>query len=244
MIPRFAGPRPIRLDARPWAPGARVCVLAPHPDDFDAAGILLRHLQRAGLDIRLLVLSSSANGVEDSFCLPPTAEAKAALREEEQRASCRFFGLDGERCTFLRLAVGEPGGYLRDDAVNLRGLAGKLVPLAPDFVLLPNGNDTNPDHRLVHTWWRRLKDELGLGASALLIRDPKTVAGRDDAYIPFGNEEAEWKAELLRCHRSQHQRNLNNRGHGFDERILRVNRESAKRLGIVEPYAESFEIEE
>jgi len=240
----FSGPRPIRLDARPWPSGGRIGVLAPHPDDFDAAGLLLRHLDTAGLDIRLFVLSSSANGVEDGFCDPPTPEAKAALREDEQIAGCRFFGLAADRFEFLRLAVDEPGGYLRDNGASRRTLAAKLAPLAPDIVLLPNGNDTNPDHRLVHVWWKRLKGELGLGAAALLIRDPKTIGARDDAYFPFGEAEAAWKAELLRFHRSQHQRNLNTRGHGFDERILRVNRASAKRLGLAEPYAESFEIEE
>lgn len=244
MRPRFPEPRPIRLDARPWPSSGRVGVLAPHPDDFDAAGLLLRRLDAAGLDIRLWVLSSSANGVEDGFCDPPTPGTKAALREDEQRASCRFFGLAGDRYEFLRLAVDEPGGYLRDDTANRGILAAKMAPFDPDIVLLPNGNDTNPDHRLVHAWWKRLKGELGLGAAALLIRDPKTVEARDDAFFPFGEAEAAWKAELLRFHRSQHQRNLNTRGHGFDERILRVNRESAKRLGLDEPYAESFEIEE
>jgi LmbE family N-acetylglucosaminyl deacetylase len=244
MSPRFPGPRPIRLDTWPWPASWCACVLAPHPDDFDAAGVLLRRLDRAGLDIRLLVLSSSANGVEDGFCDLPTPEAKAALRENEQRASCRFFGLPESRLAFLRLEVEGPGGYLRDDEPNRRALAGTLVPIEPDIVLLPNGNDTNPDHRLVHAWWRRLSFEHGLGAAALLIRDPKTIGSRDDAYVPFGETEAAWKAELLRFHRSQHQRNLNTRGHGFDERILRINRESARRLGISEPYAESFEIEE
>ena len=43
---------------------------------------------------------------------------------------------------------------------------------------------------------------------------------RYDFYTAFGPEEAEWKATLLRFHSSQHQRNLNTRGKGFDERIL------------------------
>jgi len=37
---------------------------------------------------------------------------------------------------------------------------------------------------------------------------------RCDAYLEYGEESAEWKGELLRFHRSQHQRNLNQRGHG------------------------------
>jgi hypothetical protein len=79
--------------------------------------------------------------------------------------------------------------------------------------------------------------------AALLFRDPKTVAGRDDLSLPSDADRAAWKGELLRFHRSQHQRNLNTRGHGFDERILRVNRDSAARLQIAEPYAETFELE-
>ena len=84
---------------------------------------------------------------------------------------------------------------------------------------------------------------IGLPVAAFLIRDPKTTDMRIDCYIEFTEQEARWKAELLRCHASQHQRNLNTRNHGFDERILQVNRESARILGICQPYAEAFEIE-
>ena len=85
---------------------------------------------------------------------------------------------------------------------------------------------------------------IGLAATAaLLFRDPKTGAMRDDVILTFDEATAAWKGALLRCHRSQQQRNLNTRGHGFDERILRVNRASAAGLGIAEPYAEAFELE-
>jgi len=82
----------------------------------------------------------------------------------------------------------------------------------------------------------------GFPIAALLSRDPKTVSMRIDLYMPFGEREAEWKAELLRFHDSQHQRNLNTRGHGFDERILTTNRHIARELGIDAPYAEAFEL--
>ncbi len=41
----------------------------------------------------MAVVGSGISGVEDSFCSPPTPAAKARVREEEQRASCKFFGL-------------------------------------------------------------------------------------------------------------------------------------------------------
>jgi hypothetical protein len=46
---------------------------------------------------------------------------------------------------------------------------------------------------------------------------------------------------LLRLHRSQHQRNLNTRGQGFDERVLIVNRRTGR--GLNAEYAEAFELE-
>jgi LmbE family N-acetylglucosaminyl deacetylase len=238
-------PRPFRID-RVEDPGDfRILVLGPHPDDFDAAGATLKFFHERGSAIRLLVLSSSANGVENSFCDPPTLEAKAAWREEEQRRSLRFFGLSEEAVEFLRLSVGSPeeGGYLLDRPDAFRVVKEKSLAFAPDLILFPHGNDTNPDHRLAYRWWRRLAADAFAPVAALLIRDPKTIASRDDAYFPFGEEVAAWKAELLRFHRSQHQRNLNTRGYGFDDRILSVNRASAARLGLAETYAEAFEIE-
>jgi hypothetical protein len=61
--------------------------------------------------------------------------------------------------------------------------------------------------------------------------------------LGYGPEEAAWKGELLRFHRSQHQRNLNHRGHGFDDRILRMDRQSAEACSLDVPYAEAFELE-
>jgi hypothetical protein len=89
----------------------------------------------------------------------------------------------------------------------------------------------------------RLLRESRLAVTVCLMRDPKTISLHMDVYTPFGEGEARWKAELLRFHRSQHQRNLNTRGHGFDERILATNRRIAHELGLDAPYAEAFEVE-
>lgn len=238
----FSGTPPFRLDRLDIPANLRLLVLAPHPDDFDSMGITMRYFWGRRHPIHLLVLSSSANGVEDSFCSPPTDEVKAALREAEQLASCRFFGLPEDRLEFLRLETGL-GGYIVDNEENFYIVYSHIQRFRPDILFLTHGNDTNSDHCLAYRWWSRAAASSGRPMAALLVRDPKTIAMRDDVYMPFDEEAARWKAELLRFHRSQHQRNLNTRGHGFDERILRVNRESAARLGIPDKYAEVFELE-
>jgi hypothetical protein len=73
--------------------------------------------------------------------------------------------------------------------------------------------------------------------------DPKTISLRTDAVMLFDEPWAAWKGELLRFHRSQQHRNLLQRGHGLDQRILEVNRQMAARLGFPKQYAEAFEIE-
>ncbi|OGD18849.1 MAG: hypothetical protein A2W03_04190 [Candidatus Aminicenantes bacterium RBG_16_63_16] len=234
--------RPACLNALAIPPNLGVAVLAPHPDDFDAAGTTLRLFQRNGNPISLAVLASGASGVEDGFCTPPTRKQKAGVRESEQRASCAFFGLPPEQLVFLRLAEDETG-KLTDSRENRLAIGRYLLKNASRIVFLPHGNDTNPDHRLVWSLASRAASELGLGVTAFLIRDPKTVAMRVDAYTAFGEEEAGWKARLLRFHQSQHERNLNTRQKGFDDRILDVNRQAAKELGIPAPYAEAFELE-
>ncbi len=234
-----AGER-LLLPCVPWPMHMRILVLAPHPDDFDAMAVTLRFFRDRGDDIRLAVLSSSAGGVQDNFCQPPTAAVKGAIREREQRESCRLFGLPEDRIAFLRLPEDE-GGDPRNDDENYSVVEAVLKDFRPDLVLLPHGNDPNPGHRLAADMLRRFARRSHFPFSVLLNRDPKTLQMRPDLYTFFEEEDALWKGRLLRCHQSQHQRNLNIRGYGFDERILRVNRDAAAGASGSSPYAEVFE---
>jgi hypothetical protein len=108
---------------------------------------------------------------------------------------------------------------------------------------LPHGNDPNAGHRRTYAFFRQSVQEERLTLVACLNRDPKTIAMRNDLYLVFGSEIATWKGEMLRIHQSQHQRNLNRRGYGFDERVLAVNRRIAETLGPGVEYAEAFELE-
>lgn len=238
----FRGCPPLSLRALQVPPGLRLVVLAPHPDDFDAIGASLRFFRDNGNRINLAVVTSGASGVEDGFAGAVTKRAKAALREIEQQASCRLFGLAESQLTFLRLAEDE-GGHPVENHANLQCVHSYLAAQKPDLVFLPHWNDPNEGHQRTYALFRESVREEKSSLAACLNQDPKTVAMRHDLYFTFGPEAAVWKGELLRAHKSQHQRNLNLRGYGFDERILGVNRRMAEALGVAEPYAETFELE-
>jgi LmbE family N-acetylglucosaminyl deacetylase len=232
--------------------GLRVLVLAPHPDDFDVIAVTLRRLQKAGSPIHLAVLTSGASGVEAEYCSSGDWEIRSELREHEQRRSCRFFGLQEANFQFLRLSEDTDGHMTRDEG-NLERLRVCMVDRAPEIIFLPHGNDTNADHRRTHLMMRQIAVFSKLTFMAFLVRDPKTIEMRDEVLTFFGQEEADWKAELMRSHDSQQQRNLNARGYGLDDRILRLNQETAARVlsandsssPVVseDMYAEAFEME-
>jgi LmbE family N-acetylglucosaminyl deacetylase len=238
----FPGRRPMALAALQWPPTLRLVALAPHPDDFDAIGATMRFFHDNGNWLDVAVATLSPDGVEDGFGGAFTPKGKAVLRENEQRASCRFFGLAESRLEFLRLAE-DQGGHLDDSEANLHRVRAYLAAKRPDLVFLPHGNDSNQGHRRTYEFFKRSVQEEKLSLVACLNRDPKTIAMRNDLYLEFGPETAAWKGALLRIHGSQQQRNLNKRGFGFDERILGVNRETAAALGLTGKYAEAFEVE-
>jgi LmbE family N-acetylglucosaminyl deacetylase len=229
-----AGPRSLRDLA--WPRPLEVLVLAPHPDDFDAIGLTLRHLHGQGHRLQVAVLTGGASGVEDGFEGANGGAAKRALRETEQRASCRFFGLPEGHLHFLRLWEGA------DDAGDAARLRAWLGGRPADLLFLPHGNDSNATHRRTYEAVCAAAADLELQAWAFLNRDAKTLGMRADLCFAFGTEEAAWKGELLRHHRSQQERNLRTRGAGFDARVLEVNREAARELGLPQPYAEVFEL--
>lgn len=237
----FPEKRPLFWPECPITPGTRAVVLAPHPDDFDAVAVTLMHFLAAGGDLRVAVLTAGASGVHDMPDAPTSQGAKAALRETEQRASCDAFGLAPEALRFLRLAE-DHDGHLLATAAAREAIAGVLRELEPALVFMPHGNDTNPTHQRVHALFAEIAATLPWPLTALLNRDPKTVTMRHDLFTVFGAQEAAWKGQLLRLHASQHQRNLRTRGHGFDERILAMNRETARRELDGADYAEVFEI--
>jgi LmbE family N-acetylglucosaminyl deacetylase len=221
--------------------GGRLAVLAPHPDDFDAIAVTMRHFARRDWRIHVAVLTSGASGVEDGFLGARDHSDKARLREAEQRASCEAFGLPAGDLHFLRLD-GDDGDAFAVDAASLARVRAFLTAARPTLVFMPHGDDHNLAHR--HTWavFSTIARQDRLAVEAWLNRDAKTRAMREDVLTCFDAETAQWKAGLLRLHASQQARNLATRGHGFDERVLAVNRASADAAGRAGAWAEAFEI--
>ncbi len=217
-------------------------VLAPHPDDFDCIAATMELFRDTGILIELVVLTGASSGVDDDFCSPCTSARKAEIRRVEQRESCALFGLPDDRLRFLDLEEDE-NGHPIEHLENTEKIRASWLVASPGAVFMPHYNDTNAAHRRVYRMFCSVVASAGGLATVFLNEDPKTRELRTMAYTAFGEDVAERKAELLRCHRSQQSRNLKSRGYGLDERILAVNRRAATRLGLTEPYAETFEIE-
>lgn len=219
----------------------RVLVLAPHPDDADAIGITLKFFLNNGNHIEVCV-ARTGSGVEDEYHPGATLADMADIREQEQKNSMHFLGLPDRCITFLSL-INDDSDQVTANLENLEIINAIIHSKKPDIIFMPHGNDTNSAHRAMYSMFRQIIKHTELHITALLNRDPKTIEMRTDLYMPFDQEAAEWKAELLRIHDTQHQRNLNTRGYGFDKRILDYNRQIAGNLSLDTKYAEAFEIE-
>jgi hypothetical protein len=199
----------------------------------------------------------SPSGVEDEYAQKrQTRESislqdkKIEIRQREQIRAAQRFGLTLDRLVFPCIEKEEN----LDSPENQAQIKNHLESVAPDIVIMPIGKDMDPIHAWVYKVFRRyarhLTLKLGKPVIALYNEDPKTIEIRKDLFILFGEEGADWKGALLRTHDSQQQRNIRNRGLGFDERILRTNRLSFQGLSEISPparssarYAEVFELE-
>lgn len=234
-----SGPRPISDLSPPG--GLRLLVLAPHPDDFDSIAVTLDSLAGKGHSLEVVV-ARTGSGVDDSYRPGLTLAQKADVREREQRDSAGFFGLPGERLEFVALE-NDCEDQMIESRANRAVIAEIVSVRTPDVVFMPHRDDSNSAHRAMYSMFAAIARCSQRRMAALLNRDPKTVAMRMDIYTPFDRDKADWKARLLRFHDSQHRRNLASRGAGFDERILAVNRLTARELALNDEYAEAFEVE-
>jgi LmbE family N-acetylglucosaminyl deacetylase len=234
------GAGPVDLLSLNVPDGAEVLVLAPHSDDFDAVSVTMRWLLQRGCSVSLIVLCLD-NGVDPDY-EPQTPQRE--IRKREQLAALKFFqqstGTDISEVEFSNLECDDSGQIFYTPG-NLEFVVDLLNTKRPDIVFLPHGNDTNTAHQSVAKLLTEARTHCSHKTLVMFNHDPKTQNMTPNAFIPFGRDLAEWKGELLRFHDSQHQRNLQTRNAGFDDRILDDNRNSAQAAGTDSPYAEIFE---
>ena len=220
--------------------GCNVLVLGPHSDDFDAVGVTMRWLFRARCNIFVVTIHLDT-GVDEDY-QPETPQAE--IRRREQLASLDFFALGEDKnpphVEFPLLDCDETG-RLTNSQANIDFIIKILNSHKPDIVYLPHGNDTNTTHQVVAEMLTEARRSCQHKFLVMFNHDPKTQQMAPNAFIPFDDKLADWKAQLLRCHDSQHQRNLRTRNAGFDDRILDDNRNSAKSISTSLPFGEIFE---
>lgn len=142
--PKLARP----LDAPPA--GARVLVLAPHPDDESAGpgGCLAAHAAR-GDRVTVVVATTGVHGDPDGASDP---EAYVATRRREVEAACRELGVARLECW------GYPDGMSVTER-DLADVTSLLVDLfareAPDLVYAPHEGESHADHHVLALAARR-----------------------------------------------------------------------------------------
>jgi len=250
----------------PAPEGGDVLVLAPHMDDPDSVAVTLRHFAGNGCSVRCLIVCSSHGGVTDHFALDHARKSgleldkgemplyKCGIRRAEQIESLRLGAFVAGPPEFLSVEEDERGNLTASET-NALTIAEALSSYDPDIVIMPHGEDTNAAHVNVYRFFRRAAAHLAIRRGRPLLglynRDAKTLRITEHLAVPFDIEASEWKSGLLKAHRSQHERNLELRGYGFDERVLRLNRgtwdELSGKIGAAwtraYPFAESFQAE-
>lgn len=146
-------------DALLKRPGARLMVLAPHPDDESlAAGGLIQRALGYGVPVDVVFASDGENNPWPQRVLERRVwigarqhAAWAARRRAEADAALRALG--AERVGVHRL--GWPDGgvtwmLLDDTAAMLDTLCGLIRQLRPTLLVLPDLVDRHPDHSAMH----------------------------------------------------------------------------------------------
>lgn len=171
--------------------GARVMVIAPHPDDetLGCGGTLRKH-HLAGDHITAVFMTDGSKG--GALAGGIEGEALIKLREQEAQAAAAVLGID--KCEFLR----NPDTSLECSAHTIEQLRRLLESLQPDIVYAPSPLETHRDHRQACFIAARALAEYSQPLQVYLYEVWAPVPA--NCAIPI---DVEQKVAAVRCYRSQ-----------------------------------------
>jgi len=146
-------------DALLRRPGARLMVLAPHPDDESlAAGGLIQRALECGAPVSVVFVTDGENNpwpqraLERRFWIGPRHRlAWGARRRGEADAALRALGVEDVRVHRLGWPDGGVTWKLLDDADAMQAaLRALLERERPTVLVLPDLVDRHPDHSAIH----------------------------------------------------------------------------------------------
>jgi LmbE family N-acetylglucosaminyl deacetylase len=187
-------------------PGARLVVVAPHPDDeVLACGGLLAAMAERVADLHLISVTDGDASHPGSQQWP-VARLRAQRRVESESALARL-GLDLSRLSWQRLALPD-ARVAEHEAVLMSALCRELQ--AGDYVLATWRHDGHGDHEAVG----RAAAQAARLQGAHLLEVPVWAwhwAHPEDPRLPWGrarklllsDEQLERKREAIRAHASQ-----------------------------------------
>ena len=207
----------LRFDQPISAFGARLMLIAPHPDDEALpCSVVLQRALEAGVSVRVVYLTDGDNNpwpqrfLERKWRLRETdRERWGKMRQGEALAALRVLGLTDESVSFLGLPdQGLTNLLLRDRNSFVERMACEIRSWNPTDIVAPSIFDTHPDHSATAVIIR-----LALARVFALGAGPRhftyLVHGRSAAFskpaIPLlpSPTETEKKIRAIECHRTQ-----------------------------------------
>ncbi|HET7930038.1 MAG TPA: PIG-L family deacetylase [Rhodanobacteraceae bacterium] len=196
--------------------GARLMVLAPHPDDESlAAGGLIQRARAYGVPVSVVFVSDGENNpwpqrvLERRLWIGPRQRgAWAARRRGEADSAIDVLGGDAIRVTRL----GWPDGgvtarLLHDTAAMLAQLRELIVRERPSVLVLPDLVDRHPDHSALHVLmemvFQGLPRELRPECLGYLLHGRARPGMPRRAQLALTAEEAAAKRRAIDAHASQ-----------------------------------------
>lgn len=198
QMPEFDIPNVIPADAR-------VCIIAPHPDDeiLGCAGLIQR-LDTLGYQIVLFAVTNGTASHPDSSLYTP--EELNLIRPAETRAALEELPL---KQNILRIALDIQDGQVAEQREMLHQQL-KTYLQANDVLVTTFVHDGHPDHEITGQVTQQLATELHLSCIQVLIwawhwaipgdrRIPWSIAHQ----LRLTDAELQYKARVARCFKSQ-----------------------------------------